>query len=234
MILQGTITNSKDVEGIHVLNTSSRYNSVTNEYGNFAITVRLNDTLVFSSVHYEPQRIEINAEIMEKGLVIVTLTELVNELDEVILGPDLSGNLKTDIEKIPVKDQLNFDDVGIPGFKGKAEEKIPRMLGQVITPLSVNLEGLYNHLSGYYRKLRLRRKWDGQNMAIAKMMQLYTPEFFNEAYALPENRVYDFLLYCIETSDIQTDFSNENYSGVLTTFRSSSEVYLERLSEKEE
>ncbi len=104
IVLQGKITNEKDVEGIHIMNTSSRYNSVTDEYGNFAITVKINDTLVFSSVHYAPERVEVTSEIIEKGLLIITLTELINELDEVFLGPNLTGILKADIEKIPVKD----------------------------------------------------------------------------------------------------------------------------------
>ena len=233
-ILQGKITNDKDVEGIHILNTSSRYNSVTDAYGNFAITVRENDTLIFSSVHYTPQREIVNSEIFEKGLLIVTLTELVNELDEVILGPDLSGNLKTDIEKIPVKDKIEFDDVGLPGFKGKPEEKIPPLIGGVITPLSVNLEGLYNHLSGYYKKLRIQRKWDAENIAVAGMLNFYSADFLHESFGLPENKLYDFFLFCIETSDIQSRFYSEDYGVVLEIIEDRAKVYVQRIqSEKE-
>ncbi len=234
ILLQGKVTNIKDVEGIHIMNTSSRYNSVTDQYGNFAITVKQNDTLIFSSVQYMPKKVWIDREIFEKELLIITLTEMVNELDEVILGPDLSGNLKMDIEKIPVKDQINFDDVGIPGFKGTPEEKIPPMIGGVIGPLSVNVEALYNHLSGYYRKLRLRRKWDAQNFAVAGLMQKYPPIFFEEAYHIPRNRVYDFLLFCIETTTLQSDFKNENYAATLRIFEQESEIYVLRLAEKEE
>lgn len=234
IVLQGKITNTKDVEGIHIMNTSSRFNSVTDAYGNFAITVRVNDTLIFSSIHYAPEKIGIDEATFESGLLIVTLTELINELDEVLLGPDLTGNLKTDIEKIPVKDQINFDDVGIPGFKGTPEEKIPRMIGQVITPLSVNIEGLYKHLSGYYRKLRLQRKWEAENVAVARMLQLYPPKFFHDAFSIPEQRAYDFLLFCVETTQLSREFSKENYAVVLEIFESKAAIYAERLKEKKE
>ena len=234
VVLHGKITNDKDVEGIHILNTSSRYNSITDAYGNFAITVKTQDSLVFSSVNYSPKTVVITPEIFEKELLIVTLSEFINELDEVVLGNELTGNIKTDLEKIPVKDQINFDDVGIPGFKGKAEEKIPRMLGQVITPLSVNLEGLYKHLSGYYRKLRLQRKWEVQNITVARMLEHFSVEFFKEAYDLPDDRLYDFLLFCIETTDIQQDFGNENFGQVVALFETKAPEYLDRLPEKKE
>ena len=47
---------------------------------------------------------------------------MVNELAEVYLGPNLSGDLEQDIKKIPVEDALKFDDVGIPGFKGNRKK----------------------------------------------------------------------------------------------------------------
>lgn len=234
IILQGKITNEKEVEGIHILNTSSRYNSITDAYGNFAITVKQMDTLIFSSVNYMPQSEIITAEVFEKELLIVTLTELINELDEVILGPDLSGNLKSDVEKIPVKDQLNFDDVGLPGFKGKPEERIPNLVGEVITPLSVNLEGLYNYISGYYRKLRIQRKWDAENIAVARILNHFTSQFFAEAYQLPEDRLYDFLLFCIETTEIRQSFHAARYDEVLSVFEAQSVTYLQRMSEEKE
>ena len=233
VLLQGKITNTKDVEGIHILNRSSRYNSVTDLYGNFSITVKEMDTLVFSSVHYSPLEVQITAEIVERGLLIVTLKELVNELDEVILGPDLSGSLQADVEKIEVKDPINFQDLGIPGFTGTPEEKIVP-LTTAFFPTSVNIEAVYKHLSGYYRKLRLRRKWDAENRAVAVLIDYYTISFFSEAYDIPEERLYDFVLFCVESTRIEQDFYSGHYEGVLKTFKFKSKVYLARMNDKEE
>jgi len=91
------------------------------------------------------------------------------------------------------------------------------------------VEAMYKHLSGYYRKLRLQRKWDTQNVTVAKIIELYGPVFFNEAFNIPENRVYDFLLFCIETSSVQSAFTSENYAEVLAVFEAKSPVYLERI-----
>jgi hypothetical protein len=104
--LQGTIDNTTDVEGIHVLNTSSRYNTITNKNGNFSIKVAILDTLFISSVKYQPKQVVITKEIFEKEILIITLDELINELDEVVLGPNLTGNIEADLKKIKTEDAI--------------------------------------------------------------------------------------------------------------------------------
>ncbi len=230
--IQGRITNTTDVAGIHILNKNSRYNTITDHRGNFSIRAHVWDTLVFSSIHYMPKKVVVNPEIYESKVVIVSLQELVNELDEVFIGPSLTGNISSDLKNIKTTKPLNFDDVGIPGFKGKPEEKIAPIAP--VIPVSVNLEALYKHLSGYYRKLRLRRKWEAQNITVSKILFVYDATFFKESYQIPENRIFDFLLFCIETSSIQEDFKKENYVGVLSIFEEKSLIYLNRLSQKKE
>jgi hypothetical protein len=232
-VLHGKITNKKDVEGIHVLNLSSRFNSVTDLYGNFSITVKKNDTLLFSSVQYDPLQVEITEEVFEKSLLIVTLQELVNELDEVLLGPDLSGNLQTDVEKIEVKDPITHKDLGIPGFEGVPEEKIVP-LSTAITLTSVNIEAVYKHITGYYRKLRMQRKWDAENMAVATLLSYYGSDFMKDVFGISKDRTYDFVLFCVETTNIEQDFSEGRYNEVLTAFRNKAPEYHERANLKEE
>lgn len=229
-LLEGSITNQKEVEGIHILNTTSRYNTVANATGGFSIRGKLLDTLVISSIHYVPEKIVISEEIFETQLVSITLSAMVNELDEVILGPNLSGNLTTDLKNIKTEETFNFDDVGIPGFKGIPEEKIAPAY-TLRAPLAVNVEALYNHLSGYYKKLKKQRKWEAQNNSVARMINYYTPKFFEDAFGIPENRLYDFLLYCLETSQLQDDFNRQNFARVINVYETQSIKYLKRLSE---
>lgn len=229
--LQGKIINGADIEGIHVLNVASRFNTITNENGHFSINVKPRDTLLFSSIKYMPEKVVVTEAIFEKGVITVKLSELVNELDEVFLQPNLSGNIATDLKKIKTDKPINFDDVGIPGFKGKPEEKIVPMYFAV-TPLSVNLEALYKHISGYYKELKTRRKWEYENNAVAQMLNYYTPPFFITTYSIPENRVYDFLLFCAETTQIESDFKKEHYGSVLLVLDEKAKIYTERISEE--
>lgn len=228
--LQGKITNENDIEGVHILNTSSRYNSITNENGHFSIEVKLQDTLLFSSIKYMPEKILVTDTIFEKGVITVQLTELVNELDEVFLEPNLSGNIAADLKKIKTEKPINFDDVGIPGFKGEPEEKIVPLYF-VVTPTSVDVEALYKYISGYYKELKIRRRWEMENNAVAQMLNYYTISFFTTTYGIPENRVYDFLLFCAETTQIESDFKKEHYGSVLLIFEEKGKLYASRLSE---
>lgn len=230
--IQGKIMNIKDVEGIHVLNKTSRYNAVTDQDGGFVIRVREQDTLIFSSINYKTKSVLISEEIYRKEYVVITLEQLINELDEVVIGPNLSGNLSTDIKNIKTETPINFGDVGIPGFEGEPEEKIAPVVPTI--PIVVNLEALYKNLSGYYRKLRVKREWESENYTVAKIINLYGFSFFDEAYKIPNDRLYDFLLYCIETSTLEKDYKNQNYTSLLSIFEEKSETYLIRLSEKKE
>ena len=85
-LLLGKITNDADIDGIHVLNLASRYNTITNENGHFSIRVKPRDTLLFSSIKYMPEKVVVTEAIFEKGVITVKLTEMVNELDEVFLA----------------------------------------------------------------------------------------------------------------------------------------------------
>ncbi len=232
--LHGKIENKKDVEGIHILNTSSRYNSVTNQLGEFSISAKPLDTLLVSSIAYVPQQVVITRAIYEEGFISITLEKLVNELDEVYLGPKLSGNLERDLKKIEVEDPINFDDVGIPGFKGTPEEKIPKFVGQVITPTAVNIDALYKYISGYYRKLKLRRKWDKQNVLVSLMMVHYPKDYFYDAYQIPHEHTYNFLLFCVETSNMQEYFDENNHALVMEILEERAAEYRKRLEEKKE
>lgn len=227
-VLHGKVTNEKYVEGIHILNTTSRFNAITNENGHFSIRVSREDTLVFSSVSYVPERIIITEDIYENGILTIALSELVNQLDAVVLGPNLSGNIATDVQNIATEKNLNFDDVGIPGFKGEGKEKIVPV-AMAFFPTNVNLEAIYKYASGYYKKLKIKRKWETENTVVASIINRYSLSFFNEAFQIPENRVYDFILFCIETSTLQDDFKEEHYSGVLEIFQTKGEEFVKRL-----
>ena len=230
--LQGKITNEADIEGIHVMNLASRFNTITDENGHFSINVKPLDTLLFSSIKYMPEKVVVTDAFFEKGIITVKLSELVNELDEVFLKPNLSDNIAADLKKIKTEKPINFDDVGIPGFKGEPKEKIVPLYFAV-TPLSVNLEALYKHISGYYKDLKTRRKWEYENNAVAKMLNYYTLSFFTTTFGIPENRVYDFLLFSTETTSIESEFKNEHYGSVLLILEEKAKIYTKRISEED-
>ncbi len=230
--LIGQITNTVDVEGIHIVNQSSRFNAVTNKEGVFTITAKVNDTLLVSSITYVPQRVIVSETFYTQGKLTITLDPIVNELAEVKVGNQLTGNIKTDLQNIKTEKILQFDDVGIPGFKGEPEEKIVPVI-QAINLTVIDVEAIYKHLSGYYKTLRTKRKWESENQTVDGIINFYGVDFFLEAFKIPENKLNDFLLFCIETETIEQDFKKENYSLVTLVLEKKAKIYYERLQEVE-
>ena len=226
--LEGKVTNGFDIEGIHILNKTSRYNTVTNEFGEFVIRIQVLDTIIFSSVKYQIKELIITEDIYHKKKININLNELVNELDEVLIGNTLTGDLSTDLKNIKVEETFNFDDVGIPGFKGEPEEKIVPLAAAAF-PLSVNIEALYKHIGGYYKKLKIKRKWTKENLTVVNIIDDYGFNFFEDAYSIPNNRLYDFLLFCIETTTLNSDYNRQNFAGVLEIFNQKSKLYVPRI-----
>jgi len=227
--IQGKITNNFDVEGIHILNQTSKYNTVTNQNGEFVIRIQINDTLLISSIKFEILQIVISEKNIKSKHLDIKLTELINELDEVMVGNTLTGNLAYDIKNIKTEKDIDFDDVGIPGFKGIPQERIVPAV-EAFFPTNINIEAAYKHITGYYKKLKIKRKWTSENTMVVEIIDYYGFEFFNDAYQLPQNRLYDFMLFCMETSSLQSDFRRNNFAGVLQIFEDKSKVYISRLA----
>lgn len=226
--LEGKVTNAFDIEGIHILNKTSKYNTVTNEFGEFIIRIQVQDTIIFSSIKYQIKELIITEDIYHKKKININLNELVNELDEVLIGNTLTGDLFTDLKNIKVEETFNFDDVGIPGFKGEPEEKIVPLAAAAF-PLNVNIEALYKHIGGYYKKLKIQRKWTKENVTVAEIIDYYGFKFFEDAYRIPNNKLYDFLLFCIETTTLNLDYNRQNFAGVLQIFNEKSKIYVPRI-----
>ena len=128
--LRGAIAANEDLKGIHVLNISAQIYTITNSEGQFEIPVSVNDTIVLRSVQYEPFQLIVNGDIVKTQKVSLTLNDRINELDEVVVGKILTGNLLSDIENSNVKRDINFYDLGIPGYMGELKTQSERKFAE--------------------------------------------------------------------------------------------------------
>ena len=211
------------VAGIHVINADRGLAEITDIDGNFEISVAIGEELIFSGVQYKKRALKITPEIFALDEITVYLEAFINELDEVVVKPhNLSGSLSSDLNN--VKEQINFDDVGIPGYKGVRKEKIVSgkslILSTLLLPISggINIDALYKHLSGYYKKLKKRRKLDAQFETVFSIIKFYGVYFFEENYALEQEEVYDFVLGCSENSQLIDYYKKDMHEQVVQVF----------------
>lgn len=219
------VNDTLNLSGIHIINKTSGSRSITNENGLFEIGVKKNDTIVISSIQIKPHVIIIESRIFDQDLVRVYVEPFINQLDNVVVKPhDLTGNMLDDMLGSKIENPINFDDVGIPGFKGKGEEKIVSgkslLLSTLLLPISggIDVEAIYKHLSGYYNKLKKRRALDGQYSAAVSIIEFYGVIFFINKFNLSEDQVYEFVLGGLENSNIENDFRTLDHGLVLESF----------------
>ena len=219
--LKGEIVNdSVSISGIHIINKTSGSKTITDINGVFEIGVKRQDTIIISSVQIIPRVIVMENEMLNQTYLKIYVDQFINELSNVVVRSNsLSGNILKDMANSNVKVPINFDDVGIPGFKGIREEKIEKIVPFIGLPImSINIEALYKNLSGYYKRFKKRRVWDKQNITTVDVIEFYGVSFFTRSYNLTQDEVYEFVLGAIENSSIQNDFKLSNHGLVLESF----------------
>ena len=219
--------------GIHVVNISRGATEITDMMGYFEISVAVGEKLLFTGVQYKDRELEITQDLFTSELITIHMDAFVNELAEVVVKPhDLSGRLSDDLKTVPKT--LNFSDFGIPGFKGERKEKIisgkSLLLNTLLLPLtgSVNVEAIYKHFSGYYKRLKKKRKLDAEFEAIFSMIKFYGLLFFQENYELEQEQVYDFVLGCAQNNPIIPLYAKNRHQEVIEHFN---QYHTDRYSE---
>ncbi len=219
-MLKGVIKNDSP-EGIHIINKTANLFTITNEEGVFFIEATIGDVFVISSVQYDLKVIVVDKNMYVNKEFNFTLEENLNELDEVIVGIQLSGNLSTDIKDIKTEKLFSPEDVGIPVYDGIQKEEIIPMHKAIMfygIGFRLDIEATYKNLSGYYKTLKMTRKLDNENNSLEAIQGFYGKQFLSSIYNLPEEKIYEFLLLCIQTSTIQYEFAKENHNTVLKIF----------------
>ena len=149
-----------------------------------------NNTIIISSIQIKPHVIVINQKVFDQDNVKVYVEPFVNQLENVVVKPhNLSGNLLNDMKDSGVRNPINFDDVGVPGYKGKRAEKIVYkndtqiLINLLLLPIMpLDIEGVYKKLSGYYDNLKKKRMLDKQYVAIVGIMEFYGLVFFINSF----------------------------------------------------
>ena len=194
--ISGKVINSGEKEWIHVFNKTYNKYTITDEEGAFQISVRINDTLVFSAIQFELKEVVISKTIINNMLLSVLLKEQVNELDAVYIRPNLSGDLLTDSKHIKTKSVITAKTLGLPNSHvippTQAERKLytATHTGGGIIPV----ETIINAISGRTKKLKnlvkLERKTVVENTVYEGFNQIMLDDF-----KIPEDKLFDFLYY---------------------------------------
>ena len=192
------IAKDKSVADVHVMNTTLGRATITNDTGQFEITVRIQDTLYFSAVQFKRKAIVITPEIFEATWMLVPLDVFVNELDEVVLRPyDLSGDLARDMGSIPTDDVVSATILGLPNPYHRPPTQAERKLFEATTGGGiVPLNPILNAITGRTRYLKRILNMERQYARTNRVRAFYADSLFVSDLRIPAIHIDDFMYYC--------------------------------------
>ncbi len=210
--IKGRVRGSdKDVAGIAVQNISSAKAVITDANGNFSISAKNNDTLVFSAVQFKKKVIHITTDIYNSGFIVVPLEEFVNKLDEVVVRPyDLTGDLNQDLNGLKLEKDVSAEALGLPNASVRVISQSENKLhdadhGKFVylygLGFAINVNKILNRLSGRTKMLKKRVQLDENYEVIKGVEEEYIDSLFTDHLKISRNQYHDFMYYCQMDSD---------------------------------
>jgi hypothetical protein len=197
--IAGLVRANEDVDGIHVLNKTFLKFTITNTDGSFTIPARIGDTLTFSSLRYQIKEVLVTEQIISSKQVEVRLVEKINELDEVVVGKILTGSLNSDLANFKVENEINFYDLGIPGYVGKPKTKQERLLNEATTGGGfIPLNPILNWISGRTKRLKSNIRLEKNEVCLRQFRDEYEDVLF-EKEPLEETLKVEYFYFCSES-----------------------------------
>src|SRR5690554_4826282 len=196
--VKGTVMNDANdnlLENVNIVNLNQVIGTTTNEKGEFAIAVKVKDTLFFSYLGFKSLRVRVTNDWLKFGDIKVKMTELGIALEEVVVRPvQLTGYVEIDAKLIPVYDNYRYRIAGLnTGYEVGSTQ--PGAVGRVLNAVSNPADLLYNMFGNrpqQMRKLRqmkvddeirnlLQSKYDRETlMAILQLERLDIDEILNK------------------------------------------------------
>ncbi|WP_246067697.1 carboxypeptidase-like regulatory domain-containing protein [Changchengzhania lutea] len=232
--ISGHIQSNGDIENVHVINKTAQIFTVSNGKGFFEISGKISDTLVFSSVQYQLKEIIIDSRIYQSGICNVSLQDKVNELDEVIVGKILTGNLMSDIKNTEGDPPINFYDVGIPGYAGKIATQSERRLNEATTGAGIiPLNPIINAITGRTKMLKNHIEIERREALMQNIKARLSNDFF-ASNPMDEDLRMDFFYFCADDENFIKHCKSQTDFKILIFLRQKYRQYIKNLTSTED
>ena len=227
--LLGNVQSTTDVENIHVINKTAQKFTVTNSEGDFRIAATLNDTLVFTSIQHKTLTILVDTEILKNRTLVVTLEEQLNELDQVVVGKILTGNMESDVSNVE-GEPMTSNKAGVPSYQGPLKTQSERKLNEATTGGGiVPLNPIINAITGRTKKLKKQIKLEEKD----DLMQTIKNELSNDLFTenpLPEENIMEYFYFVSEQPDFLVRCKNKSSIHILNYLIEKLQIFKKNLN----
>ena len=218
--ISGVVVSEEDhpISKVLIVNMSSNQKVYTDNFGNFSIAGKMGDELRFAKEKYKGERIKINNDLLK-----VILQQLPQEIEEVkIVNKRLAESQE---EKLRT-------DIGLPKGPEKLREKPADLADDFLRiPPKVNIQNIYDAISGKSRRLKRLYKYEDLQEGLAWIQNNIDLEYFAEAGISPE-KFNDFLMFSLKDEKVLMYMKAKNIGGLTVSLDNHIGAYLEKIGKK--
>ncbi|WP_312901413.1 carboxypeptidase regulatory-like domain-containing protein [Chryseobacterium taichungense] len=233
-IVKATITDEDGVvlSAVTIMNISSDKKTYTASDGSFSIEVAPEDEIRFVRAGFE--RSSIQAKYLINKNLNIKLVRVAQPIEEVEVAK-ITGDIAKDsraVAKID-KGKIIEDAVGLPEPKGKMREE-PANVKQVLFPIllgNLNIQGLYDLVSGDARRMKRQYRYDDLQEDILWIRERVEDDYFTKE-GIPKERISEFIEFSfLDKPQTRTFVRAKNLTGALSRMDECFPVFLKRLKE---
>ncbi|MDQ6527829.1 carboxypeptidase-like regulatory domain-containing protein [Flavobacterium sp. LHD-85] len=183
---------STPVEGVNIINNATQVATVSDSDGNFSITVREGDVLVFSAVNLDPVKHRITSEDMAVNSLVVKMTAKEVELKEVVVNENAN---------------ITAENLGIIPYGQKKYTPAER---KVYTANSTSVDKLLNAISGRTAMLKKEVNVEKKEMLFRKLEYLFEENYYTDRLKIPVDDIKGFQLFCVDDTEFALSLNTKN------------------------
>ncbi|MGE8554296.1 MAG: carboxypeptidase regulatory-like domain-containing protein [Chryseobacterium jejuense] len=223
----------ENLSAVTIVNISTDKKVYSNSQGAFSIEANPNDELRFVKEDFR----RVSRRVLTDGgnpQLLITLFQIPKDIGEVKIVKKLSGDLEQDsriVAKVDKGEQVK-QAVGLPEPVGKMREK-PAEVKSVLLPIllgNLNVQGVYDLISGKARKQKRQYRYDDLQEHIAWVRSRVEDDYFVKA-GIPADKISEFIEFSFAAKpQVRTYVKARNLSGVLLRMEEVIPVFIERLN----
>ncbi|WP_298155369.1 hypothetical protein [Flavobacterium sp.] len=205
MLTGRVIVKDGSAKEVHVVNVANESESVSDDSGNFKISAKADDVLVFSSAKLDFQRLIVDQQIYDSGVLEITMTSKATNLDEV---------------EVVNYNKFNAVDLRILSNKPKSYTPAERRLRTAgdfkpiqllgIIAGGMEFDPIINAINGKTKRLKALVKQEKKELLLLKISETYSDEFFVNEMKIPADYVKGFKYYLAEDPEFTAIFVQKN------------------------
>ncbi|WP_374463215.1 carboxypeptidase-like regulatory domain-containing protein [Chryseobacterium sp.] len=228
--------NGENLSKVIVINMATDKKVYSDTEGIFSIDANSNDELRFVKEDFN----RTSRRVLTNGTnlpLFITLYQIPKDVGEVKIVKKLTGDLEVDsriVAKADKGEQVR-DAVGLPQPVGKMREK-PAEVKSVLLPIllgNLNVQGVYDLISGKARRQKRQYKYDDLQEHIAWVRDRIGDDYFIKA-GVPGDRISEFIQFSfLAKPQVRTYVKARNLSGVMLRLEETVPLFLERLKQNQ-